>query len=179
MERIRCAWWSVFFCRCWRENLLKQQAADKRNLKVSSISVSLKNFITSNTYTGIELNAHNILNILVKCRDTTGIPELFLPGLMSSQTCEDYFRRTRSMTSTFSTVINFTVYDLLHRAKRSQAITEIMNELGEQYLFPRKEIKSQHLIPNNLPDNNCVSTVIFVAMQEAFGDLETLGNFLK
>lgn len=174
-ERIRCAWWSVIFCRYWRADLIGKKKMDMKNLKQAECVTTLKNFITSNTYTGVELNAHSLLNNLVLCRDE-GRPEFFLPGLKSSQQCESYFRRTRSMTSTFSTIINFTVFDLLNRAKRSQAITEMINELGETYIFPKRELSSTHLVPKSLPDNEIISKIIFESMQEAIDDLESLGK---
>jgi hypothetical protein len=173
--RIRRAWWIVFFIRYWRKDLLRrgQEVGGSSNLKQKS--TSLKNFITTNTYSGLEVNAHNMLNHLVKCRDM-GMPHLFLLALQSSQTCEGYFRRTRSMTSTFSTVINFTVYDLLHRAKRSQAISEIMNELGETYVFPRDEVTPRHMVPDSLPDNAYIKNLVFQSLEEAIEDLESIGN---
>jgi hypothetical protein len=175
-NRIRRAWWCVFFVRYWRNDLIKKQSGDRAAGKQKEISISLKNFITSNTFSGIEVNAHNLLAYLVKCRDL-GMPHLFLPGLQQSQTCEGYFRRTRSMTSTFSTVVNFTVFDLLQRSKRSQAITELINELGEIYVFPRDEITSDHFIPDSLPDDNTISNIVLLAKQEAIEDLESIGKF--
>lgn len=175
--RVRCAWWCVFFCRYWRADLLLKKKEDRKNSKPKECSTTLKNFISSNTYSGLELNAHNLVNVLMKCRDE-GKPEYFLPGLKSSQQCESYFRRTRSMTSTFSTIVNFTVFDLLHRAKRSQTITELINELGETYIFPSKEITSEHVVPQYLPSNQKISNLVFEAMQEAIDDLELLGKYL-
>jgi hypothetical protein len=177
-DRIRRAWWCVFFIRYWKYDLETKQNEDRSNGKQKEISTSLNFFITSNTYSGIELNAHNLLVYLVKCRDS-GKPELFLPALQTSQTCEGYFRRTRSMTSTFSTVVNFTIFDLLHRAKRSQAITEIINELGESYVFPREEITSNHYVATKLPDNKTISEIVFGARREAIDDLQNIGRYYR
>ena len=67
-----------------------------------------KNFITSNAYMCIELNAHALVTILLTIRKT--LPHdshCFLPWLLGSQTCEKIFRAARSMTSTFSTIIKY------------------------------------------------------------------------
>ena len=59
----------------------------------------------------------------------------------SSQTCEKLFRAARSMPSTFSTVINFSIKDLMHRIDRIGAINSIKNDLCEIFSFPGDEKK--------------------------------------
>ena len=74
-RRIYLIWYTVFFLRIWRKWIINH---DKHQLK---------NWITLNTYTCIELNAHGLLIAVEKFRQE---PKLFLPWLFSSQPCEKY-----------------------------------------------------------------------------------------
>lgn len=77
-----------------------------------------KNFITSNCYACIEINAHSI----VKCTSnlhSTNEPQLFAPNLFDSQPCESTFRQLRSMSTTFSTIVNCSVLKFINRVKKN------------------------------------------------------------
>ena len=64
--------------------------------------------------------------------------EHFLPWLLGSQACEQTFRAARSMTGTFSTVINFTLLGFLHRLHRLQIQLELESETQETGIeYPR------------------------------------------
>ena len=52
----------------------------------------------------------------------------YLPWLLSSQTCERTFRAARSMSSTFSTMINFSTLGLLKRLHKLQIQIELQSE---------------------------------------------------
>lgn len=170
-QRIKDAWYSIFFLRFWRQFIHEESQL------IGGQHVSeAKHFITSNTYNGIELNGHSLLLILTFCRENN-CPDLFIPSMMNSQPCEKFFRRTRSMTSTFSTIINYTLFDLLHKAKRSLAISTIMNDIESYAKFPRKEIKKVHNIPTKLPDDTEVLKIINEALDEARDDFLSLGNY--
>lgn len=55
----------------------------------------------------VEINAHLLLAYTIMMIDTyADKPEVFVPWLMGSQSCEQIFRSPRSMTGTFSTMIN-------------------------------------------------------------------------
>lgn len=86
-----------------------------------------KNFITSNTYTCIEINAHGLLILVEKLRETNQ----FTPWLCSSQPCKKIFRQIRSMTSTFSTIVNFNLMGILRRLNRVQILNEISTDLSK------------------------------------------------
>lgn len=118
LERVYKIWYSTFFLRIWRY-WIKLRKYGMQN-----------NCITLNTYTCIELNAHNLLIIIEKCREKNEI-DIFLPWLFSSQPCEKIFRQTRSMTSTFSTMVNYSLLDIMKRLNRIQAINEISTDLGK------------------------------------------------
>lgn len=83
LERIYKIWYSTFILRGWR--LFIQRSKDY---------TLGKNFVTANAYTCIELNAHSIVEIMVYLREITK-PEWFIPILMSSQPCEEFFRKIR------------------------------------------------------------------------------------
>lgn len=112
--RIIKIWYAVLFLRLWRYWL-----------KEKGYSIS-ENFISLNAYICIELNAHALLLMILKCKQT---PEIFKPWLMSSQPCERTFRATRSLTSTFSTIVNFSMLEILYRINKIQTINDIMSEL--------------------------------------------------
>lgn len=112
-ERIYQIWFSVFVVRIWKK---KHNASD---------------FISLNAYTCIEINAHMLIAVYVQLRNDNQL-EYFQPWLFSSQTCENFFRTARSMTTTESTVINFTPYQFLHRIKRMQQIKELSNKFNDE-----------------------------------------------
>lgn len=114
-ERIYFMWQATFFLRLWRKWL------QENNYSID------KNFITSNTYTCIEINAHGLLILVEKLRETNQ----FTPWLCSSQPCEKIFRQIRSMTSTFSTIVNFNLMGILRRLNRVQILNEISTDLSK------------------------------------------------
>ena len=67
----------------------------------------------------IELNAHApITFLLTACDSLPPDSKCFMPWKLGSQSCEKIFRAARSMTSTFSIVINFRMVGLLRRLHR-------------------------------------------------------------
>ena len=96
-ERLVRIWRVVFFFRLWRR-WLKDNGRSEAD-----------HFITTNAYVCVEINAHLLLQII------SGVIRGILPKdalrvwLTGSQACESIFRLARSMTSTFSTIVNFTM----------------------------------------------------------------------
>lgn len=117
LERIYKMWVAAFFFRVWRNHINKNE----------KYSLS-HNFISLNCYTCIELNAHSLICYLMMCRDNE---KSFLPWLLSSQPCEENFRKLRSMTSTFSTRVNFSVLDVLRRLNRLNFMTQVTCDVGK------------------------------------------------
>ncbi|VEN51230.1 unnamed protein product [Callosobruchus maculatus] len=131
-QRLYKLWFCVFFLRIWRKWI-----ADHPSLKIGN------NFITSNCYLCIELNAHALINICTNFRDNPNLTnDMFLPHLFSSQTCEKVFRATRSMTTTNSTVVNYSIKDIIRRLDRISTINNIITDLHGVMVFPREEKKS-------------------------------------
>lgn len=106
VSRIQKAWYAVFFVRYWRCWLVHSEDYTLGN-----------NFITHNAYVCIELNAHALILYLLTVRET-GDYKQFLPWKLGSQSCESIFRAARSLSSTFSTMINFDMLGLLQRIHR-------------------------------------------------------------
>lgn len=128
-KRLYNLWYCVFFVRIWRKWI-------KDNNKYSLAN----NFITTNCYVCIELNAHALINVIVNIRNNPHLSKnIFLPNLFSSQTCEKTFRTIRSMTSTYSTVVNLSIKGILQRLKRINCINSILNDLRDVIVFPREE----------------------------------------
>lgn len=82
LDRIDKIWYSLFILRAWRLWI------------VNSDHTLGNNFLTSNAYNCIELNAHNLINSIIKFKSSE-INELFIPPLFSSQHCESFFRQIR------------------------------------------------------------------------------------
>lgn len=82
LKRVQDAWYCILVLRYWRAWL-------------SSSNYSITdNFITLNAYVCMELNAHSLVNVMIKLKNA-GQTELFLPWLFSSQSCEEFFRYLR------------------------------------------------------------------------------------
>lgn len=167
-DRIRMAWFLVFFCRFWKKSIALRNSE-------SGISLS-KDFITPNAYNCIELNAHNMIKFMIMCRDV-GKPELFLLHLASSQPCEALFRTFRSMGTTSFTKINFNIHELLNKARRVMKIQSIPFTV-KNYDFCIKPKKESLFIPSSLPSNEVISCIVGAALSEAREDLALLGNML-
>lgn len=127
LVRIEKLWSVVFFLRYWRQWILV------------NCQCSLKdNFITYNAYMCIEINAHSLITFLMTVRDQLNKDSAsFLPWLLGSQSCERVFRSARSMSSTFSTIINFGMLGLLRRLHRLQILSTIQSETSTGIIFPR------------------------------------------
>lgn len=114
LQRIRRCWYWIFIIRIWRHFLNSQK---KYTLK--------DNFLTSNCYSCLEINAHSLILCMLHLRQSDR-PELFLPHLFESQPCESMFRQLRSFTSTYSTVTNCTVKEAMLRLSKIQLQNDIM-----------------------------------------------------
>ncbi|KAK4881467.1 hypothetical protein RN001_004786 [Aquatica leii] len=156
-ERIKNIWYVVFALRIWRYWLKENQYS------------LTKNFISLNSYICIELNAHALILMCLKYYNE---PSLFLPWLKSSQPCEKTFRAIRSQTSTFSTVVNFSMLEILHRLHRLQTINEILCDLDDTYIFPRE--KARRLGEGNITNNETIK--ILPTLNEIIKIIEATKN---
>lgn len=154
-ERIGKIWFAVFVLRGWLNWLTKTSKHSR------------KNFITTNAYDCIELNAHSLLNLICRLRDRKE-EYLFLPYLFNSQKCEQYFRHARSLTSTQSTVVNFNLLEFLQRSKRIQIQENLSCKLKDSFVSPRYKQTSTCLNePFEFPTNDEIFKIVEDARENA------------
>jgi hypothetical protein len=82
-------------------------------------------FITKTAYLSVELNAHNLLYIILLVKQKKLPKEALNIYLFNSQSCESMFRNARSLSGTYSTIINFTVADFLNRSQKISILNRI------------------------------------------------------
>lgn len=107
---LHCMFYCIYFLRMWREWL-----------KSSKDFSEVKNFITVNLYTCLELNAHALLNLILKCIKEKDFKN-FYPWIYSSQACEGFFRMLRSVASTFSMMVNCSILGFSHKIKQIEML---------------------------------------------------------
>lgn len=152
-ERIASMCYGVFIVRIWRSWLLKYAPQKKVQATIDVPTYSLlENFISTNAYTCIEINAHSLIQLTIKLR-AINRPDLFLTHLLGSQSCEGTFRQLRSMSTTESTVVNFTILDMINCLKKVQLQSDIVYSAPEEIKFPRiqrkKTIKNRNRCTRN------------------------------
>lgn len=165
LDRIYHMYRGVFFIRIWRNFI-----------KASRYYTLKNNFITYNAYTGIEINARSLIKCMKKLRDEN-LPELFLPTIYDSQTCEKTFRLLRSMGTVNYTRINFSLHDVLHMFGRVEVQNQIAYfKLSDQPVkFPvshKREVKTKIF---ELPSDNEINSVLKRAKEEAIEDARKFG----
>jgi len=130
LERVKKAWYSVFTLRYWRQWIILHSRYSVRD-----------NFVSANSYMCTELNAHSLIVHALSLQMLAPSENIsFLPWLLGSQCCEKLFRVARSMSSTFSTVINFGVLGLLQRLNRLQIQIKLESECDQTKIkYPRVE----------------------------------------
>lgn len=198
-ERIYLIWYAAFFCRAWRSWLVNSEKILIAGKKKPKRFYNLKqNFLSSNTYTCIELNAHSLVKqVLIEdpSEDEDTIEEVdnahsgakdnkfFFPNIFGSQVCESMFRQVRSFTSTFCTVVNFHMLDIISRIRKIQLQNDIINAASGSIKFPRFEKKAASISDglnqgyHQLEGLNrkTIISEIEKARNAVITDLETLG----
>ena len=170
LDRIFLLWNTVFFCRIWRSWL----SANKYDLK--------EHFITVNAYTYIELNAHMLLNLLVNVIHGFFPPAVLRVWLTGSQGCEQMFRLLRSMTPTFSTIINFALRAMLERIHKINFLSSM--ESSNEIQFPRAKRRLLHLneetdATSTLPSLEDITLTVKKAKEKAISDCNSCNMILK
>lgn len=118
----------------------------------SNKSYTLKNnCITTNAYSCVELNAHSMVLLVMHLRDSN-LSDLFKPDLMDSQPCESFFRQVRSLTTTNSTIVNFSLKEMLGRLNRINLQHDISQ--NPHFVFPRMNKTTSNSIQQRLPSND-------------------------
>ncbi|KAK3926414.1 Endopolyphosphatase [Frankliniella fusca] len=168
-ERLYRVWHCAFFLRFWKLWL--------KNHK----SYTMENFVTANLYVCIEIIAYALTIILMKFRDNLS-PQFYLPSLFSSQACESFFRLARSMTSTESTVINFSMKEFLSKVRRVDMLHHCVSKLSDKLEFPRDKRKKllgslheQKHQGTYLPNDAEILDIVITARSDAVLSLGKLG----
>lgn len=162
IERIYNIWYAVFFFRCWKKYII---ASDDQSLNA--------NFISNNSYTCVEINAHNIIEIVRKLR-STGEENLFLTTLFASQPCENIFRMMRSMGTINYTKINFWLNELLHMIARVEILNKTIYTC-KAIEFPRTSKEEAQNILQTLPSDDEIKETIVRAQTHALQEAALFG----
>ena len=172
VSRLEKIWYATFFVRYWRRWIL-----------VNPMYTIKVNFISHNCYMCIELNAHALITYALSIRDHfQGDFTNFLPWLLGSQTCEKTFRTVRSMSSVFSTVLNFSILGMLRRLHRLNIQLTLQSSSQDLIKFPNVERHRNKEGKNKLPaevlstiTDDDISEAIQRAKTKARSTLEELG----
>ncbi|KAK3911470.1 30S ribosomal protein S4E [Frankliniella fusca] len=169
-EKIYKVWYCAYFLRYWKNWLLCHP-----NYKIS------ENFVTSNLYMCVEVIAHSLVKLVVKFRESD-LPMYFLFHLYSSQPCEMFFRLARSMTTTQSTVINFSMKDFLEKVRRIDILQYCTCKLANKLEFPKEKRKKllgiltqEKLEASYLPSDNEIRDIVMAAKAEIISELNNCG----
>lgn len=162
LVRVKKIWFAVFILRIWRQHIKSQ----KKSLK--------NNFLTPNCYSCIELNAFSLVQVLFYLKDNN-LPNLFLPHLYSSQACESTFRQFRSLTSTYSTVVNCSVKEILSRVSKIQLQNKIVHCNTSNFFYPKA--KQQNDSSNIIHDLPTKSDIINTITECKIQALKTASHF--
>lgn len=161
-ERIFVYWRALFFLRLWR-NWIKEN----HNVK--------ENFLTNETYACLEINGHSLIQLVIKLHKEDR-PEMFLPIIFNSQTCEKTFRTIRSMTTMFWTRINGSVADVLHLFDRLEILNNLIYlKLPEDGISVTRINKPPKMKLSPLPDVDQIKLILKQAKDHATKIAEKFG----
>lgn len=162
IERIQKIWYAVYFLRIWRKWI---QSNENRNTLSD-------NFISSNAYACIEINAHALVELIVRLRPSK-LQHLFLTPYFSSQPCESMFRKFRSMGTCNFTKINFNINELLNMNARVELMNKIIHSCDE-IVSPRNQGKMDPQPATDLPSDEEIINAMKKSLALALEDAEKL-----
>ncbi|CAF1656724.1 unnamed protein product [Rotaria magnacalcarata] len=190
--RIYYAWLAVFVCRLWRTwlNLVPKQDFNDRISQMANHSDIAKDkfkqkttkkcfFITSTAFLCIELNAHNLTYLTLLVAEDQLPLETLKVSLFNSQTCENFFRLSRSMSGTFSTSVNFSVQQFLNRQEKISFLNSIKTQSNSSYpsskfVFPSHHKTQQNHKYSTIQPEKITKQQVQVQVDRAFKDAVTL-----
>ncbi|CAF3295155.1 unnamed protein product [Rotaria socialis] len=185
--RLRSAWCVVFFCRIWFAWIKLKTFHPTQSTK----NIKSRYFITKPAYLSVEINAHNLLYLVLLVKQKQLPPHVLHVHTFSSQACESIFRNTRALSGIYSTIVNFTVHDFLRRAQRLSLLNDIkFKQLNDDpvnnFVFPvhhkhRKDRQSSFTQSQSDIDQIDIEQIITDAYHEAVDMLDRLEilNLLK
>lgn len=132
IDRLYYSWCAVFIVRIWSAALEKgdlhhlERIASRELPSQSVAPIPKRNlFITMQSLFSLEINAHSLTYLLLLVVEKQVTEEALQVALFNSQMCENYFRAARSMSGAFSSVVNFSVNEFIHRAAKLSVIQDI------------------------------------------------------
>lgn len=171
-ERLAKLWHANFTQRIWRNNVLKQT---DQHMQI--------NFITTFTYVCIEVNAHSLVSVMLKLKEDKE-EKFFLPHLFSSQACEAFFRKIRSLTVIGSSMPDMSMLDFINRCEKVVLVDEI-ETTQKDYIYSNDSKRCRDYYYNTnishryqnqtLPELDEIIAVIERAKMEAIEDATKLG----
>lgn len=135
LERVRLIWFSNFVLRIWRNYI-----------KTSKRHNTEEHFVSDNFYKCVEINSHSLVYLLLRLKDI-GVDSFFIPELIGSQQCESIFRQIRSFTSTYSTVTESSVLEIMQRMSKIELQNDIVHTKLKDYKFPRTALNGSSFYP--------------------------------
>ncbi|CAF3522380.1 unnamed protein product [Rotaria socialis] len=190
--RIYYAWLAVFVCRLWRTwlNLVPKQDFNDRISQMANHSDIAKEkfkqkttkkcfFITSTAFLCIELNAHNLTYLTLLVAEDQLPLETLKVSIFNSQTCENFFRLSRSMSGTFSTSVNFSVQQFLNRQEKISFLNSIKTQSNSSYssskfVFPNHHKTQQNHKYSTIQPEKITKQQVQEQVDRAFKDAVTL-----
>ena len=171
LDRINLIRFSLFFVRIWRTWLNDYNYNEEDH------------YLTPNIHSCLELNAHMLVCLVHSCMEGTVPTDSLRIRLSGSQGCESVFRLLRSMTGTFSTIINFTMRGIMNRINKLNFLAA--TECSEEILFPRlkrrllqlkEESEQTFILPNDIME---MYSSIIAAKHNAIEPTKNLGMELE
>jgi hypothetical protein len=121
---LRSAWCVVFFCRIW----FTWTKFKTFNSTQPTENNKSRYFATRPAYLSVEINAHNLLYLILLVKQKQLPPHVLHIYIFNSQACESIFRNTRALSGIYSTIVNFTVHDFLRRAQKLSILNDIKHK---------------------------------------------------
>jgi hypothetical protein len=153
-DRIFHSIYVIHFTRLWRQWLKNNE-------------ISADHFISRNAYDGMELNTIFIVSLIQS-------KKLHLISLMSSQTCESFFRMLRSYTGVENLVANCSIKGFVSRVQRLQLEDILMRSFQTDINFPRLK-KEANTTNVQYPSNDEIEKTMMKAMKLAEKNADKLG----
>lgn len=180
LERVRYIWFANFVLRIWKKDM---QSSGKYELQ--------EHYPTLNSVSCVEINSHSIVLLMCYLKERN-LDHLFHPELFGSQQCESIFRQIRSISSSYSTVTNASLFEIIQKISKIELQNEIVHKKLTDYNFPRiKKMSSSYypLIDRNgenqylnsmpLPSRDEIFSEIELTKMEAIEYVESLGVSVK
>lgn len=172
-ERIFYAWRVNFSIRMWNQLLSEKQPKTQDE---SEFRPTVKNFISPNLGTCVEINGQGLLVLHNKCRDRNR-PDLFVPSELNSQQCESTFRTYRSLTGVRSTIVSMDMMEILQRYKKFSFIENASLQIKD-FHQSQSEKRDQLFVPQQLVTDDELGLVLQEGFESARQNFKQFSKLL-